>query len=278
MGSRTRQILALGLAALLLSTAESWAAPVLKTRSTSSVGALQQRVSWRDALQQAIIGIQRHGSGGYDGSNETMQALVDSFGWSKRYRRPTFDPSIAQPSFCSGAVYAALLSAIMKWEEGNRRRYISEQAWRALVPQMVADGVGPWGYANANGPGFAMLVHRLGAGVNFTDWRLARPGDVMKIWWNEHIGGKERGHLVILVKMEGDTAHVWSSHMEKDGHPAGYGMRSIPKSAMARVLFTRITNPAAFNNAHRLKDDPWLTDLLKKDVGWQECAVRCGLR
>lgn len=273
-----QQILGLGAVALLVCSAEVAAAPVLKTRSTTSAGALLQKITWRDALQQAIIDIQRHGSGGYSGDNAAVQALVDSFGWSKRYRRPIFTPSVAQPSFCSGAVYAALLSAIMKWEEGNRRRFISEEAWKALVPQMVADGVGPWGYANANGPGFGILVHRLGAGVNFTDWRLARPADVMKIWWNEHIGGKERGHLVILVKQEADAVHVWSSHMERDGQPAGYGMRRIPKSAIKRVLFTRITNPAAFNNAHRLKDDPWLTDLLKKDVSWQDCAVRCGLR
>lgn len=278
MRCRMQQILGLGAAALLVCSAEVAAAPVLKTRSTTSAGAILQKITWRDALQQAIIDIQRHGSGGYSGDNAAVQALVDSFGWSKRYRRPIFNPSVAQPSFCSGAVYAALLSAIMKWEEGNRRRFISEEAWKALVPQMVADGVGPWGHANANGPGFAILVHRLGAGVNFTDWRLARPADVMKIWWNEHIGGKERGHLVILVKQEADAVHVWSSHMERDGQAAGYGMRRIPKSAIKRVLFTRITNPAAFNNAHRLKDDPWLTDLLKKDVSWQDCAVRCGLR
>lgn len=278
MRYRPHQILVLGAAALLISAAEAESAPVLKTRITTSAGALRQQMPWRDAMQQAIINIQRYGSGGYSGDNAAVQSLVNAFSWNKRYRRPIFNPSAAQPSFCSGAVYAALLSALMKWEEGNRKRYISEEAWQALLPQMVADGVGAWGYANANGPGFAVLAHRLGAGVNFTDWKLARPADVMKIWWNEHIGGQERGHLVILIKQEAEAVHVWSSHMERDGQPAGYGMRRIPKSAIRRVLFTRITNPAAFNNAHRLKDDPWLTSLLKNDVSWQDCAVRCGLR
>lgn len=257
-------------------------APVLKTRRSVSGAKMKDTANkqspWWRAVQGAITEIQRGGAGGYSTSEQAKEALVEAFCWNEMTKRPDFNPQTARPSFCSGAVYVALLSGLLRWEENNRRRVIPEAAWRALLPQMVADGVGPWGYANANGPGFALLVHRLGAGINFTDWKSARPADVLKIWWTDEIGGRERGHLVVLVKDEGDTALVWSSHMARDGKPGGYGVRSIPKSAMKRVLFTRIINPAAFGKAHRLPDEPWLTEQLTHPVSWEDCCRRCGIR
>ena len=83
---------------------------------------------------------------------------------------------------------------------------------------------------------------------------------------------------IILVKDEGDSVRVWSSHMAQDGKPGGYGLRTYRKSTIKRVLFTRITNPAAFNNAPRLKDDPWLTGLMKNSTTWEECVPRCGVK
>mgnify|MGYP003293643942 CR=1 FL=1 len=230
---------------------------------------------WWKSMQSAIMSMQRLGPGGYSTDDGAKQALVDSFTWNERLKRPVFTPMVARPSFCSSAVWVATLSALVHWEKQNRYRAISPAAWQALMPRLVKDGEGPWGYAN--GPGFALLAHRLGAGVNFTDWKLARPSDVLKIWWNEHIGAQERGHLVILVKDEGDTACVWSSHKARDGQPAGYGLRRIPKSAMKRVLFTRITRPAAFTRAHKLPDEPWLTGLMQANTTWAECVRRCGI-
>lgn len=257
------------------------AAPVLKTRRSISLQQHRQLSQvgqpWWKAIQRAIIDIERPGAGGYSTSDEAKVALVNSFSWNERLKRPVFSPEKARPSFCSGAVYMALLSGILRWEEYNRRRAISPEAWQRLMPQNVADGIGPWGYANANGPGFALLVYRLGAGVNFTDWRLARPSDVMKIWWTDEIGGAERGHLVILVKDEGTKVKVWSSHMARNGLPGGFGVRTIPKSSIKRVMFTRITRPEAFNNATRLPDEPWLTDLLRKPATWEECCLKCGV-
>lgn len=250
--------------------------PKLKVRTRSGSGHFIEHPWWK-SMQKSITSMQRYGAGGYSTTDQAKQALVDSFHWNPAKRRPEFSPKVARPSFCSSAVWIATLSALIDWEITNKRRVISPEAWHALMPKLVRDGEGPWGYANANGPGFALLVHRLGAGVNFTDWKLARPSDVLKIWWNEHIGGQERGHLVILVKDEGDTACVWSSHIARDGQPAGYGIRRIPKSAMKRVLFTRITRPAAFSRAHRLPDDGWLTELMTKNTTWAECVRRCGI-
>lgn len=260
---------------LLICSTWSTAAPQLRERRTGSVP--QAVHPWWKSVQSAIMSIQRHGSGRYSTSGQAKQALVSSFRWNEHYRRPQLNALAARPSFCSSAVWVATLSALLQWEEKNRRRVISPEAWQALLPHLEKDGIGPWGYANANGPGFALLVHKLGAGFSFTDWKKARPSDVLKIWWNDHIGGQERGHIVILVKDEGDTACVWSSHMEKDGQPGGYGIRRYPKSAMKRVLFTRITQPAAFNRASKLPDDPWLTRLMTENTTWAECVRRCGI-
>ncbi|MBR5890293.1 MAG: hypothetical protein IKY92_09655 [Akkermansia sp.] len=232
---------------------------------------------WWKSMQSAIMEIQRHGPGNYSTEDQAKQALIDAFHWDEAQNRPCFKPLTARPTFCSAAVWAATLAALLHWEDKNHRRAISPEAWKALLPRMVKDGEGPWGYANANGPGFALLVHRLGAGINFTDWEKARPSDVLKIWWNDHIGGRERGHIVILVKDEGDTVCVWSAHIARDGQPAGYGLRRIPKKSMKRVLFTRITNPSAFTRASQLQDEPWLTGLMTHDTTWAECVQRCGI-
>lgn len=267
------RFLPLVLSVLVCCTAIS-SAQQLRARSVTSA---QAAYPWWKSMQSAIMSMQRIGAGGYSTDDGAKQALVDSFTWNGRLKRPVFNPVVARPSFCSSAVWVATLSALLHWETRNRYRAISPAAWQSLMPRLVKDGESPWGYANANGPGFALLVHRLGAGVNFTDWQLARPSDVLKIWWNEQIGSQERGHLVILVKDEGDSACVWSSHKARDGQPAGYGLRRIPKSAMKRVLFTRITRPAAFNRAHKLPDEPWLTELMRVNTTWEECVRRCGI-
>lgn len=262
---------------VLLISCSIWsnAEPELKARRT---GSMQQAYPWWKSMQSAIMSLQRHGAGKYSISQRAKDALVNSFSWNESQKRPRLNARAARPSFCSSAVWVATLAALLQWEEQNRARAISAESWQALLPHLDKDGIGPWGYANANGPGFALLVHRLGAGVNFTDWNKARPSDVLKIWWNEHIGGKERGHIVILVKDEGDTACVWSSHMAKDGQPGGYGIRRVPKSEMKRVLFSRITRPAAFNRAADLPDDPWLTGLMTQSTTWEECVKRCRIQ
>ncbi len=249
-----------------------------QSQRTRQLQEAQQSAVWWKAVQAAIIDIHKRGAGGYSTADAAHDALHAAFSWNERARRLQFTPSGARPSFCSGAVYAALLSALIRWDAAQPRPHISSEAWQALAPKAVPDGVAPWGWANANGPGFALLVHRLGAGYNFTDWAQARPADVMKIWWNDSIGAQERGHLVILVRDEGDSVRVWSSNQPTNTSPGGFGFRSYPKSAVRRVLFTRITNPAAFNKAPSIGEDEWLMELTRRNVSWAECAERCGVR
>ena len=148
--------------------------------------------------------------------------------------KPSFNPQKAQPSFCSMATYAALLKALIMWDSENK---FPRQAWYCLKPLVgVADnmnsrgynqkdGEGCWGRANANGPGLAVLVNELKAGVNFHGYRGAKtealrenakerylsddewradpvwdeaiPGDFMKIFWNRNeTNGSDSGAVI----------------------------------------------------------------------------------
>lgn len=255
----------------------------LKRKQTAATQAAQDAKrkavgNWWRCLGRSISTIQKYGPGGYSTTDAAHDALRDAFAWDAAQNRMVFHAEGARPSFCSGAVYAAMLYALAQWDSANEPRKISPAAWQALLPRRVADGEGAWGQANANGPGLAVLVHRLGAGVSFTDASLARPGDFMKIWWNDKVGASERGHLVILVKDMGDSVRVWSSNQATADSPGGFGFRTFSKSSIKRVLYTRITNPAAFNNAPKAGTDEWLMSLLKQDVGWEECLRRAGAR
>lgn len=247
-----------------------------KSAMRAQAGQRETALWWR-CIGRAVNEINKHGPGGYSTADAAHEALFRAFEWNERLRQVSFHPAGARPSYCSGAVYAALLSALAYWDAGNNPRRISPEAWQALLPTRVADGVGPWGHANANGPGLAVLVHRLGAGVSFTDWAKARPGDFLKIWWTDQVGGAERGHLVIFVKDLGDSIRTWSSHQAGNGSAGGFGFKDFRKKDAAHVLFTRITNPAAFNKAPRLGTDPWLSALLKQAATWQDCLHRAGV-
>jgi hypothetical protein len=142
----------------------------------------------------------------------------------------------------------------------------------AMLPVMDhRDGHGVFGRWNANGPGAAKLVADLGAGVNFTSWDEARPGDFLKIWWTEAIGGRERGHLVVYLGHDAETVRFWSSNQ-----PGGYGVKQVPRSSCRRVLFTRISRPERFRGAGALAGrDEWLERMLRDDFRWDEVVAKC---
>lgn len=237
----------------------------------------------------------------------TTQGLHDAFQMGVNDSRPEFDPVQAQPSFCSSATYAVLIKALLLWD---KRGVIKREAWvnmkpyvgikDALNPDGIGqnDGVGFWGRANANGPGLGVLVAELNAGFSFTAfrgaksernketpderyltdeewkshevWQRARPGDLMKIFWNRNesrgkdcgaiIGcnddktaDQEAGHSVIFMGCEGDTISYWSSNGPgKNPETFGYSIGHCHKSAIQRVVFTRITAPKNFNNARKI--------------------------
>ncbi len=174
------------------------------------------------------------------------------------------DLEVAQPSFCSGATYLVLLGVIENLQRRGQLQ-LPPEVVTALEVRSQPDGVGIWGRWNANGPGTARLFYELGLGRNFTDFAEARPGDFIKMFWNEYIGSTERGHSAIYLgaskdEQGQDTVTFWSSNI-----PGGYGTKTIPKSKIKRVLFSRLENPRALAAAARLPArDEYLAAMLKR--------------
>lgn len=187
-------------------------------------------------------------------------------------------PDGASPTFCSAACYIVLLRALRTWEAASGKRF-SENVWHALrVETTHRDGYLSWGRVNANGPGLAKWVHDLDAGVNFTDPAAARPGDFLKYFHSPAIGAHERGHLVIFlgsVVKDGRTyMRCWSSNRS-----GGYGERLVLLSAVHHPIFTRITRPERVALAPQLPEhDPWLADMLTRDVPYAEVVEKCGVQ
>lgn len=193
-------------------------------------------------------------------------------------KRLTVMPDLARPSFCSSATYLVFLTAMDRLHQGNRIR-LTDEAMNALLIQGQPDGEGVWGRWNANGPGTARLFHELGLGRSFTNPMAAKPGDFLKIWWNDEIGASERGHSVIFLGMgktpKGEMGvRYWSSNK-----PGGFGEAIAPLSTVKRMLFSRLDNPRALVNAALIPPtDQYLADMLKRASTEEEMFRMCGVQ
>jgi hypothetical protein len=212
--------------------------------------------------------------GGYATTCEAHQALSSAVAMSPLGLR--VESSKAQPSYCSGATYLLFLKTLVAAEkQGLCLQGLTSSEF--LLPKAMADGVGIWGRWNANGPGTARLFHELGLGKNFTAWEQARPGDFMKIFWSSDVGKKERGHLVVFLGMEtkDGVEHVrfWSSNK-----PGGYGEKSVQKSKVAAVIFSRLENPSNMQRAATMpKKDAYLASLLTHESSLSEALQKSGV-
>jgi hypothetical protein len=185
-------------------------------------------------------------------------------------------PSKAQPSYCSGATYLVFLKTLQAAEKNGMIPPLGS-IWFALEPKASPDGVGIWGRWNANGPGASRLFHELSLGRNFTDYADAKAGDFMKIFWIDAVGKKERGHLVVFLAEEekNGVPHVrfWSSNK-----PHGYGEKSVPKSKIARAIFSRLENPGNIRNVGSIpKKDGYLAALLTRESSFAEALIQSGI-
>lgn len=215
------------------------------------------------------------GGGGYAVTREALTAL----GGAARPAGDTIEisPASATPSFCSGATYLVFLKTL-KAAESARHIPPLGPLWNSLVPRPAPDGVGIWGRWNANGPGASRLFHELSMGRSFTSYEMARPGDFMKIFWTDAVGKKERGHLVVFLGTEtmDGVEHVrfWSSNK-----PAGYGEKCVPRSKIARAIFSRLESPENILNAPSLpKKDAYLASLLSTESSFTEALQKSGVR
>jgi len=188
--------------------------------------------------------------------------------------RLVVNSDLARPSFCSGATYHVFLKTILAPDMDPNL------ADELLVKKGQTDGIGVWGRWNANGPGTACLFHELKIGENFTDFKAARPGDFMKIWWNDEIGHKEHGHSVIFLGMvEGDTidgeqsVDFWSSNI-----PGGYYKKSVRRSQIKRAVFSRLTHPERLKAGILSRKSEYLASLLEEPSTFGQVAEKCGVQ
>jgi hypothetical protein len=185
-------------------------------------------------------------------------------------------PSAASPSFCSGATYLVFIRTIEALRARGEVR-LDYPTLEQLIIRDQRDGEGIWGRWNANGPGTARLFHELGLGRNFDSFDQAKPGDFMKIFWSRQVGKNEHGHSTIFLglenRMDGQYVRFWSSNI-----PSGYGEKSVPRSKIAYVIFSRLETPA---NLARINSAPfvdtYLASLLRSRSSISEACAKCGL-
>jgi hypothetical protein len=181
----------------------------------------------------------------------------------------------ARPSYCSGATYLVFLKTLGDLQKSGALR-LSRTQWESLVPGPLPDGHGIWGRWNANGPGTARLFHELGLGRNFTSFEEARPGDFLKIFWTDAVGKNERGHSVIFLGTEtrdgSEYVRFWSSNK-----PGGYGEKSVPRTKIARALFSRLETPQNLALIDQLPPaDSYLASLLRTESSFAEACKLTG--
>ena len=256
------------------------------TTLSSSYLSTPMSSAWNSLLLKEIAGISN--GGGYAANNTGMLAFNSAFGMNGNTL--VINRSKARPSFCSGAAYLVLLSTLQSWDT---KSLIPKNAWTNLRPYAAPgmaypyqdDGVGAWGRANSNGPGMAVLIKKLGAGRNYyignrseyssdaaywSVWGIAEPGDFLKIFRDNEIGAKEKGHMVVYLGRKyavdengarDDLIYYWSSQKATNG----FGIASCRASAIYRGVLTKITAPDRFASAGNLSPtskDSWLASLL----------------
>jgi hypothetical protein len=185
------------------------------------------------------------------------------------------EASQAIPSYCSEATYLVFLKTLSLLQHGGRLT-LSSETMNELRPTGQPDGVGIWGRWNANGPGTARLFRELGLGPNFTDLNMARPGDFLKIFWNDAIGASEHGHSVIFLGTESRNGvpclRFWSSNLH-----AGYGEKTVPLSRIQRMLFSRLESPQNIDHPLMNRRDSYLSWLEHHSSSSQQMEKECGL-
>ncbi len=274
---------------------------ILVFAAKSGTGEYREENTFHDLLLN-VIGQIPDGGGYYTG--RATKAELTQNAWEGMDKAVTIgetdvtiDMNQARPSFCSSAVYMTLLKTLSVWDT---EQVLSMKAWQNLKPYTVQgrtwaiqdDGVGCWGRANANGSGFAVLAAQLGAGENtyiapkksyaseddyFSAWKQIKPGDFVKLFWNEYIGANssdsESGHMVVFLgftestdadgKRTG-TVRYWSSNGSGYQPDRGYGISETKIASVYRAVSTRITHPEAFANAEKImpdNTDTWLYSL-----------------
>jgi hypothetical protein len=161
----------------------------------------------------------------------------------------------------------------------SQQKIPSKDILKKLKPQREADGLRIWGRWNSNGPGTAKFFFDSKIGTNFDDLDLARPGDFLKIFWNDQVGAEERGHSVIFLGTEiidgVQKIHFWSSNKSTNG----FSKMTINRSDAVRLLFSRLDKMENFNKILELPlNDDFLTSMLTIRSNWDEVKEKTGIK
>jgi len=241
--------------------------------ATQGVTAVSSRLDPNVLVTEAVADMPA--SGGYRANSVAMVALRRSIQLGDS--QLAINPDEARPSFCSGATYLIFLKVLNRLNHEGAI-HLNDATFRALLVQEdQADGVGAWGRWNANGPGTARLFYETGMGVNFTSLADARPGDFLKIFWNDEIGARESGHSVIYLGSEtkagGEYVRYWSSNV-----PSGFGVAEVPHQRIHRMLFSRLVRPDLVPQITTLPArDPYLASMLKRSSSADEMQRMVGI-
>ena len=155
----------------------------------------------------------------------------------------------ARYSFCSSATYLLFTEVLEELQKKGGLEIaspvvteLSDVGDKKNVIMGKMDGIGIFGHWNADGPGTAVLFEKLDLGTNFSSFEKAKPGDFLKIFWNENIGKGERGHLVVYLgtSPDGSAIQVWSSNTTNTDRSSGYGTMWVEKSRIKRALFLQV--------------------------------------
>lgn len=235
--------------------------------------------SWaqaRDYNQYVLEAVKAMPDGGrYSKLDDATQALGRSIFEEGGLIRQ--NPLVASPVYCSGASWQAFLHVIGRLQSEGALR-LSPEAVQGLLVNMQPDGTDSWGRWNSNGPGTSRLFYELGLGLNTMNFAEAKPGDFLKVFFNEHIGRYERGHSVVYLGMVKRNGAEYIKYWSSDS-PAGRGVYEMARSRVVRAIFSRLQNPEALNNIPRMpKTDAYLASMLTQPSTEAEMKEKIGLR
>ena len=184
------------------------------------------------------------------------------------------DPLLASPVYCSGASYLAFIHVISKLQADGLN--LPTDIVDALLVKMQPDGTDTWGRWNANGPGTSRLFFELGLGPNFVDWKDARPGDFMKIFFTDQIGRYERGHSVVFLGLVRKSGKEYLRYWSSDA-PDGRGTHEMLKSRVYRAVFSRLEHPEALANISKMpRTDAYLASMLTESSTVEQMYEKIG--
>ena len=192
----------------------------------------------------------------FDDLHQTVEDLDKAVGTGLGGKLKVEPKKAAQFSFCSSATYLLFTEVLEDLQKNGGLQIaspvvaeLSDVGDKKRVIAGEMDGVGIFGHWNADGPGTAVLFERLDLGSNFSSFEKAKPGDFLKIFWNENIGKGERGHLVVYLgtSPDGKAIQVWSSNTTNDDKSSGYGTMWVEKTRIKRALFSRLERPQNLN-------------------------------